>query len=251
MRQSHLSPMHHKIKEGAIFIADAHYQNEVRESFYDFLLKVQTQEIETSQLIMIGDMFDLLVGSIDYTVKQNQKLITLINKLSQKIEILYFEGNHDFDLQKLFPTILVIPISQQPLLCTYHDKKISLSHGDLHQGWSYKFYTSWIRNIFALKILNFLDKNFNNFISKNILQEQKNKDICKKIENFAQIIKQKSKKYDIASNGFDVICEGHYHMNEEYSLEDCQYRLFASYACGNIYFSIDFKGDIVFIPHKG
>ncbi len=243
--------MHHKIKEDAIFIADAHYQVGVRESFYDFLLKIESGEIATSQLIMIGDMFDLLVGTIDYTVKQNQKLIILLNKLSQNLEILYFEGNHDFDLKKLFPALLVIPIAQQPFYCTYHDRKVLLSHGDLHQGWAYTLYTSLIRNIFILKILNFLDKNFNNFISKNILQGQKNKDICKKIENFAQIIKQKSKKYDIASNGFDVICEGHYHMDEEYSLEGCDYRLFASYACGNIYFKIDFQEDIVFIPYKG
>ncbi len=243
--------MPHKIKEDAIFIADAHYQAGLRESFYDFLIKVKNQEIKTSQLIMIGDMFDLLVGSITYTLKQNKKLITLINELSQDVELLYFEGNHDFDLQRIFPKVTVIPFSKQPLLAFYHDSKIALSHGDLHQGLNYKLYTAWIRNFFTLKFLNILDKNFNNFISKSILEKQQNKKICKKIENFAQIIKQKSKKYDIACNGFDVICEGHYHMNEEYSLEGCQYRLFSSYACGNIYFTIDFKERIVFTPHKG
>lgn len=243
--------MLHKIKEDAIFVADAHYQVGVRESFYNFLLKVDAGEIRTSQLIMIGDMFDLLVGVIDYTIKENQKVIKLINTLSQKIEIFYFEGNHDFYLQKLFPNVKVIPIAQQVLLASYHDKKVAISHGDLHQGFGYKLYTLLIRNFFILKLLNFLDKNFHNFISKKILLAHKNKDICKKIENFAQIIKQKSKKYDIASNGFDVICEGHYHMNEEYSLQGSQYRLFSSYACGNIYFTIDFKEDIVFTPHKG
>jgi len=243
--------MLHKLKDDAIFIADAHYQIGVREYFYDFLIKVKEGEIQTSQLIMIGDMFDLLVGAIDYTIRENQKIIDIINTLSEKKEILYFEGNHDFNLQKLFPALIVIPISQQPLLCSYHDKKIALSHGDLFQGKGYRVYTALIRNGFILKILNFLDKHGDNFISKKILLAHKNKDICKKIENFAQIIKQKSKKYDIASNGFDVICEGHYHMNEEYSLQGCQYRLFSSYACGNIYFKIDFKDRIVFTPHKG
>jgi len=243
--------MPHKLHDDAIFVADAHYQVGVRESFYNFLLKIQSQEIATSQLIMIGDMFDLLVGTIDYTCQQNKKLIDLLNSLSSHIEILYFEGNHDFDLQRIFKDIKVIPYTQQPLLCTYHDKTIVLSHGDLHQSFGYKFYTSFIRHAWVLKILNFFDTHLGNFISKNILKAQKNKDICKKIDNFAQIIKQKSKKYDIASNRFDVICEGHYHMDEDFCFEGCQYRILSSYACAKRYFTIDFNDRIVFIPKKG
>ncbi len=238
--------MHHKLQDGAIFIADAHYQVGVREDFYDFLLALEKEEIQTSQLIMMGDMFDLLVGAIDYTVVQNQKIITLINTLSQTKEILYLEGNHDFNLQKLFPKVTLIPRHKQPLHCLYHDKHVILSHGDLYQGWEYNTYCMFIRNPFLLKILNFVDKHRYNFISKSILKEQKNKDICRKSNNFSQMIKQKSKKYDIAGNRFDVICEGHHHMNEEYSFDGCLYKLFASYACGKSYFTIDFKERIVF-----
>jgi len=243
--------MPHKLHDDAIFIADAHYQVGVRERFYDFLLSLYHDRIQTSQLIMIGDMFDLLVGGIDYTISQNQKVIDLINQLSQTKEILYFEGNHDFDLQNLFPQVKVIPFSQQPFLCLYHDKHIALSHGDLYQGRSYQLYTFCIRNPFVLRLLNFIDKKGDNFISKNILQKQKNKKICKKIENFSQMIKQKSKKYDIATNRFDVICEGHYHMDEDFVFGDCHYKVFASYACGNIYFRLYFKDRIVFTPKKG
>jgi UDP-2,3-diacylglucosamine hydrolase len=246
---SPLSPMHHKLQDGAIFIADAHYQVGVRESFSNFLQKIQTQEIKTKQLIMIGDMFDLLVGSIDYTLKENQQIIQQINHLSKECEILYFEGNHDFDLQKIFPKVKVIPLKNQPLYTLYHDKSIALAHGDVYHGVAYKLYTIMIRNPFVLKILNFIDKNANNFISKKILLSQKKKNICKKIENFSQIIKQKSKKYDIAGNGFDVICEGHYHMDEEFSLEGATYKLFASYACDRCYFSIDFKDSLKFSKH--
>jgi UDP-2,3-diacylglucosamine hydrolase len=238
--------MLHKLQDGALFIADAHYQKGVREDLYDFLLALEKGEIQTPQLIMMGDMFDLLVGSIDYTVRENQKIIRLINRLAQTKEILYIEGNHDFNLQKLFPKVLVIPRHKQPLHCTYHDKHIVLSHGDLYQGKKYHIYCMFIRNPFLLKILNFIDKHRHNFISKGILNEQKNKDICKKLNNFHRMIKQKSKNYDIASNRFDVICEGHHHMNKEYSLESCLYKLFASYACGKSYFTIDFKERIVF-----
>lgn len=243
--------MPRKLRDDAIFIADAHYQVGIREALYDFLLALQRKEIETSQLIMMGDMFDLLVGGIDYTTTQNKKVIDLINTLSHTIEILYFEGNHDFHLHKLFPNVLVIPITQQPLICHYHNKKIALSHGDLYQSLAYHYYTSWIRHPYTLKLLNFIDKKGDHFISKTILQKQKKKNICKKIDDFSQIIKQKSKKYDIAHNRFDLICEGHYHMDEDFTFGNCHFKIFASYACGNIYFRWHFKDRIVFIPNKG
>lgn len=239
------------LKDDALIIADAHYQVDVREDFYTFLLALKEKKIHTSQLIMIGDMFDLLVGDIDYTISQNQHVINLINQLSQTNEILYFEGNHDFDLQCLFPKVQVIPLSRQPLHCLYHDRSIALSHGDLYQGKGYQLYTLCIRNPFVLRLLNFIDKKGDNFISKNILLKQKNKKLCKKIENFSQMIKQKSKKYDIATNRFDVICEGHYHMDEDFVFGNCLYKIFASYACGNIYFRLHFKDRIVFTPQKG
>ncbi len=235
-----------KLHDGALFIADAHYQVGVREELYFLLQKIDNKEITTPQLILMGDIFDLLVGSIDYTVKENQKLIRLINQIAIHTPIYYFEGNHDFDLQRLFPKIEVVPYNKQPLVMHYHDRRVALSHGDLHQGWKYTLYSSLIRHPWILKGLNFIDKKRDNFISKKILSEQKNKKLCKKLNHFYKIIKQKLKNYDIASNRFDVICEGHHHMDEEYQFEGTTFKLFASYACGGRYVFIDFKERIVF-----
>lgn len=51
------------IKEGALFIADAHDSVE-RAFFFDFLVYVNQNP--PSQLFLMGDMFDLLVGSVSY-----------------------------------------------------------------------------------------------------------------------------------------------------------------------------------------
>ncbi len=82
-----------KIKDRAIFIADGH-ENSKRDSFYKFLKKLQSKEIETPQLFLLGDMFDLLFGNITYTINKHKKEIDLLNSLSKEIEIHYFEGNH-------------------------------------------------------------------------------------------------------------------------------------------------------------
>jgi UDP-2,3-diacylglucosamine hydrolase len=239
------------LNDGAIFIADAHYQVGVREEFYHFLVSIENSTIKTKEIIFMGDMFDLLVGSIEFTVDKNQRVIDMINRLSKTINIIYLEGNHDFDLQRLFENVKVVPLQNQPLVVKYHNQKIALVHGDNFGGFWYRVYSNFIRNPFILKILNIVDRSKDNFISKKILKEQEIKQICKKTKEFNKIAKQKLKFYDITTNRFDLICEGHYHINREYQDNKVRHRFFPSYACGMSYFKIDFAGKVVFNQLKG
>ena len=74
------------LQDKAIFIADAH-ESENRDDFFKFLKKIENKEITTPQLFLMGDMFDLLVGDIAYTVKKYQKYIDLIEKISLHVEV--------------------------------------------------------------------------------------------------------------------------------------------------------------------
>ena len=234
-----------EIKEGAIFISDAH-ENEKRDYFLQFLKTLDNNEIKTPQLFLMGDIFDLLIFEISYTKSLFKEHIHLINNLSQKIEIFYFEGNHDFNLQKLFPKVKVFPISAQPTLLNFQGKKIFLSHGDLYQGRKYTFFTTIIRNSYLLKCLNLIDKTTKNSISKRIFASQLNKKLCRKIENFHKFVKQKLQKYDIGVTKIDFIYEGHYHQNKEFVFEKLKYKNFGSFACDKSYYKITFKDEISF-----
>ncbi len=233
------------IKQGALFISDAH-DNAIRDGFYQFLVSLENGNIKTSQLFLMGDMFDLLVGEISYTRTHYQKSIDLINKLSNTIQIIYFEGNHDYNLTKLFPLLTVIPIALQPIICTFSHHTLYLSHGDIYQDKMYIRYTKIIRNPYLLKSLNILDIIFNNFLSKKILFKQKQKSICHKQKHFLKIIKQKIQKYDIGVSKIDFICEGHHHQNEEFIFESLKYKNFSSFACDRSYYQISLTDQIIF-----
>lgn len=56
----------------------------------------------------MGDNFDFISGESKYFIKQNKELIEILNKLSKEIQIVYLEGNHDYNLANLFPNILVV-----------------------------------------------------------------------------------------------------------------------------------------------
>ncbi len=238
-----------EIQEGAIFVADAHYQKGHREDFFYFLRKIETGEIETTQLILMGDCFDLLVGNISHTVEQNRPVINLLNTLSHQIEIIYIEGNHDFYLSPLFPNIHIVPIAKQPMKMLFKHHKIALAHGDNTIEFSYRFYTAFIRNPFLLHLLNQINNLGNHFITKKILAQQKLKRFCKKKSDFERYAKQKLKNYDIATNRFDLICEGHYHLDRDYRFESVRYKFFISYACDKSYYQIQTHSEEVVFNH--
>ncbi|EAL5650272.1 UDP-2,3-diacylglucosamine diphosphatase, partial [Campylobacter lari] len=89
------------IKENAVFIADAH-ENENRRGFWEFLQALKNDEIQTTQLFLMGDIFDLLIYEIKATHKFAMPYIELLEELAKKIEIIYLEGNHDFNLARFF-----------------------------------------------------------------------------------------------------------------------------------------------------
>ena len=217
-----------KIEENAIFVADAHY-NTKRAEFLVFLEKLKTAQIQTTQLFLMGDMFDFLCGDCKYFIKINEKIINLINELSNTIEIIYFEGNHDYNLQIIFPNINIISRDKQPLYATYNEKNVALSHGDIYVNDAfYEIYCKIIRNKPLLKLLNSID--FNGFVSKKIYNALIGTNICRKLSNFEEIVEKRLKHYDT-----DIIIEGHFHQGNEYVIDNKRYKNIPSLTCSKEY----------------
>ena len=209
--------MYHKLQQGATFIADAHYPNHKREEFLKLLYSINTQEIQTPQLILMGDIFDLLVGNSLYLQKRFANEIALINQIAQKIEVIYLEGNHDFYLNPLFSRdVQVVPIEKQPLILTHNNKSYALSHGDKYaMKQRYKLYTKLIRLPIVLKLLP-------DTIAINKLKSMQAKKICKEIQNFNQLVAKIAQNYNT-----DYIIEGHYHQAKKIG----NYFALPSFAC--------------------
>ncbi len=190
-----------KLRKGAIFIADAHYPNHKKKEFISFLYDIKYKKIIASQLILMGDIFDLLVGESKYLENRFKKEIYLLEDIAKDIEVIYLEGNHDFNLKKFFKRVKVFPIKKQPLILKYNNKTYALSHGDkFNTPLIYKTYTKIIRNPLILKIIP-------DFFAKKQLLKMKNKKICKKIINFKNIIHKITQNYKS-----DYIIEAHFHQ---------------------------------------
>ena len=196
------------IKPGAIFIGDAH-AGASRPQFLKFLRALRSAQNLPLQIFMMGDMFDFLANTT-YVQRFYEEEIALINELSQKCEIFYFEGNHDFNLREIFPRAKVYPNAAQPakFICE-SGEAVQIAHGDLFLPRLTQFALLSLRNRAFLKFTDLLDRALKFKISKMILKSQEGKNLYKKMSNFKDIIAPKIDFY--AAN---LIIEGHYHQDE-------------------------------------
>ncbi|MDY0194810.1 MAG: UDP-2,3-diacylglucosamine diphosphatase [Sulfurovaceae bacterium] len=193
-----------EIKEGALFIADAHYPHHGDE-FIKLLHKLDSGDLTTPQLFLMGDIFDLLFGYNDYILTFCDEAISLLQKLSQKIEMHYFEGNHDFCLKDIFPNINVYSREEQPVIMRLGSKRVALSHGDKYEtGFGYGAYCKLLRNKITLNLLKPFEKKIINYQ----MEKLPSKIICRKMPDFEQKAKAIMSHY----KDVDLVIEGHFHQ---------------------------------------
>jgi len=234
-----------EILEGAFVVADAHYSHK-RPLFLDFLKDIRLHVLSPTQLILMGDIFDALFGEIPYTCKANQEAIEVINNISKEIEVIYLEGNHDFNLSKIFPNIKIFPISSQPITCNYQDKKILLCHGDIESATGYKIYTKTVRNHYVLLILRTLDTLLNNGILKRLDLYLSQKNDCKEFLGLESFISRRlANKYKC-----DYFIEGHFHQNKMIKMRDYIYINLGAFACNQRYFIVKSTQHIELLEEK-
>lgn len=223
------------LQEGAILIADAHYSEEYPQ-FQTFLHALDSGEIKTPQLVLMGDMFELLFGVIKQTIEDNSPEIKLLNRLSKKIKIIYFEGNHDFGLKNIFPDILIFPLEQQPQEFSFKKEKILLSHGDTNTPLGYQIYTKLIRNLSILSVIGFFDILCGHCIIQWLKSRGIKKDPCYKIDQFREIIMRRLSALE--NEAPDIVIEGHFHQNSKFDLYGFEYINLSSFACNSKYFIV-------------
>ena len=222
-----------EIKEGAFLVSDAHYSSS-RPELLGFIKAIHSKRLLPTQLIFFGDIFDTLFGSVPLTIERNSELILLLNEISLDIELVYLEGNHDFNLKNIFPAAKVFSISQQPLEVTFQDKVVLLAHGDFETDFIYRVYTAIVRNRYILFILNLVNTIFNNIILKKLDKYLSKKDDCREFLGFEEYISKRLEHTYIC----DYFIEGHFHQNRTLKFKNFKYINLAAFACNQRYFTV-------------
>jgi UDP-2,3-diacylglucosamine hydrolase len=137
------------------------------------LCRFLTNPIVTSAdyILLLGDIFDLMCGPHKAYLKNFGHIFDLLDQLRlQGKKVLFFEGNHDVHLEKLFKIRWPsgeLEISQIPIVENIDNKTYYFSHGDEHEveNHAYQNYKAFILSpplrfvanyLMPYKVLNFL-----------------------------------------------------------------------------------------------
>jgi len=177
------------------------------DAFLALLKDLDSGEIQTPQLFLMGDNFDLLFGYNNYIQSFSQEAISLLQKLSKHIEIHYFEGNHDFCLSRLFPNIYVYPREIQPIIFSLGEQKVGLSHGDKYAtSLGYNLYSWLLRKPLTLKLLRPFEKKIIDYK----MAKLSTKKICHNFKGFQKRVEKILEYY----KEVDLVIEGHFHQGK-------------------------------------
>ncbi len=226
------------ICENAIFIADAHYPTH-GDALLKLLYRIERGEIVTPQLFLMGDIFDLLIGGVEQSVRNNREAIDLIESISENIEVYYFEGNHDFLLDKIFTNIKIFTRTQQPQMMSLEGFVVGLSHGDRFMaGWKHDLMSRLLRQSWVIRLIQWIRPR----TVEQQTQHLATKDICHEIPQFETKAKQIFDSY----RGAYLVIEGHYHQ----AVQHYGYISLPTLACqGQV--GVVRDGEIVFVDVNG
>jgi UDP-2,3-diacylglucosamine hydrolase len=181
-------------------------------------------EVQTADyVLLLGDIFDLMVGPHDHYLKLYPHFFSALKDLQEKGKrIIFFEGNHDVHLEKLFRKFCPenpVFVTQKPVTESIEGKKYYFSHGDEHEvdNISYHRYIRFIRS----KPLKFVADYLMPYRVLNFFGERASKASRKKGSKYFDTEKVRSKfrqGVEITTQGnYDFVLGGHSHVQDLYS----------------------------------
>ena len=115
----------------AVFLADAHLRRPEDRNYRALLTFLAGLEGKTDQLIILGDLFEFIIG---YPVREfphyRPVLDGLLSLKAAGTRIIYCEGNHDFHLGSFFTETLGAQVHPGPAIIDLAGKRTLICHGD-------------------------------------------------------------------------------------------------------------------------
>lgn len=216
-----------KLNRDALFIADSHYNYKNARDLIGYLHLLADNP--PSQIVLFGDIAQILVGNLKSSLKANLELIKLLSSF-KKTEIIWLEGNHDFALDALqkkgfLNNTFVVPRESQPIVVEFEEKKYFLAHGDLFLGMRYEIYARVLRSLRGLMWI--VDWLSSGEIYEELEEKYYDKEIKKEHFHFFEFASHRIRSYlKIASKrGVKIngIIEGHFHIGKKIEIKGIKY----------------------------
>lgn len=196
----------------ALVISDIHLGSEncQAKELVHFLEAVHAGELATRRLILNGDVFD----SIDFRrlKKQHWKVLSQIRKLSDGIETVWVNGNHDGPAE-IVSHLLGVSV-QDEIVIDSGSRKVMLSHGHRFDEFLERYPLTSKLADGVYRFLQWLDKS--HYVARQAKHSSKTFLRC------ALKVEERAIEY-ARRHGCDVVCCGHTHLPTANTVGPVQY----------------------------
>lgn len=176
---------------------------------------------ESTHIVLLGDIFDLMVGNKNQYLLKFEHTFEAIKKASKGKKLIYISGNHDFSISEILNKYFQhqdFQYTSKALILNDKDKKIYLSHGDevdagelSYQRWK-KLYSNDIFQKIIDSILPFsiIDKIGSKASSNSKKRSTKKFDYIMASKKYSEDV-----KLFVANTSADFYILGHTHIEYE------------------------------------
>ncbi len=195
-----------------LVIADLHLRfNDEREA--DIIRFFNEVAPSFNKIIILGDFFEFWYGFKDVIISDYFNVLRKLKELTDRnIDIVFIEGNHDFNMGDFFKNILGVKVYKEEYHEVIGKKKFLFMHGDtlnLAEDRFYKILRKMLRSEFIRFIMNSLPPHSILSIAKRFSNASR-KYLYKKFDLQKTIDKYKKAKH------YDFVLMGHFHRNFNY-----------------------------------
>jgi UDP-2,3-diacylglucosamine hydrolase len=200
-------------------ISDIHiYEDNDERSLLLYKFLKSKEVCESTHIVLLGDIFDLMVGNKKEYLQKYEQTFSRIKKASKNKELIYISGNHDFSLSKILNEYfndIKFQYSSKPVVLNDSNTSIYLSHGDEvdENELSYQRWKNIYSNKYFQKIIDiFLPYFLIDMIGSNASKKSKKRNIKKFDYKLARNKYSNDLRIFLSKHKADYFILGHTHI---------------------------------------
>ena len=207
----------------AIFVSDLHLtgpEDPKTQQFVGFLRRLKTDSV--THLFLVGDIFDLWVGSHDYFAERFSDVVRAISDLVRLgVEVHYFEGNHDLHLENFWKSKIGVSVHADDATFVVAGQSVRVEHGDLINldDHGYLFLRSLLRSRPLTFLAHHLPEKLVQLVGERASSASRDYTStakAKPIEEIRELVRQHAEAQSHLTD-FDLIVTGHVHVSDDFS----------------------------------
>jgi len=197
-----------------IFIADAHLRSPEDANYRTLIRFLETLPDDTDTLYLLGDLFEFWVGSPNPVYSHYREFIECLKAVRGRgVRIVYFEGNHDFHLDRFFEEQLQAEVYPAGAVLDIAGHQVYLCHGDQinRQDYRYRAFRFAFHNPVAKALLPLFSRRLAAHTASILSRASSKRHPARRSRWDYRVILNRFAQGRFAA-GCDTVITGHYHL---------------------------------------